>query len=215
MQAAAPMRRERSHRPGAVAILAGVYFPLTPLIGHLVLCFCDDGQMNDQIAGFVAEARRFCALIESEELGGASAFEKECLVVLLRLSEQILRLPSADPPDPELPEPIPHEQWRSVQERIAKRTEHDLYWEVFEPFAENKPDVIHGSISDDLADIWRDVKPGLTTFDSGTPNSIEDAVWHWRFSFGSHWGHHVADAIRAFTALHAAEFTDNEGLQDK
>jgi hypothetical protein len=162
--------------------------------------------MNDEVAGFVAEARRYCALIESEEGGVASAFEKDCLLVLLRLYERILRLPSTDPPHPELPERIRHEEWQAVQKRTAKRTEYDLYWEVFEPFAENKPDALHGSISDDLADIWRDVKAGLLTFDSGQPNCIEDAVWHWRFSFGSHWGYHVADAIRALTALHAAEF---------
>lgn len=162
--------------------------------------------MNDQVAEFVAEARRYCALIENEERGAASAFEKECLLVLLRLYQQILRLPSADPPDPELPERILHEEWQAVRERTAQRTEHDLYWEVFEPFAEDKPDAIHGSISDDLADTWRDVKMGLLTFDSGKPKCIKGAVWHWRFSFGSHWGYHVAGAIRALTSLHAAEF---------
>jgi len=60
--------------------------------------------MNDPVAEFVAEARRCCALIENEQRGAASAFEKECLVALLRLYEQILRLPSANPRDPELPE---------------------------------------------------------------------------------------------------------------
>jgi hypothetical protein len=118
----------------------------------------------------------------------------------------MLRLPSTDPPDPELAEQIPLEQWKAVRERTAQRTEHDQYWEVFEPFAKNKPDPIYGSISDDLADIWCDVKEGLSTFDSGNPNCMKDAVWHWRFSFGSHWGYHVAGAIRALTALHAAEF---------
>jgi hypothetical protein len=164
--------------------------------------------MNDQVTQFVAEARRYCALIENEEGSGPSAFEQECLPVLLRLYHQILLLPSADPNKPELPERILHEEWQAVRERTARRTEHDQYWEVFEPFAENKPDPIHGSISDDLTDIWCDVKRGLSMFDSGKPNCVKDAVWHWRFSFGSHWGHHVAGAIRAFTALRAAEFAD-------
>jgi len=44
--------------------------------------------MNDPVAEFVAEARRCCALIENEQRGAASAFEKECLVALLRLYEQ-------------------------------------------------------------------------------------------------------------------------------
>ncbi len=162
--------------------------------------------MNDRVAEFVAEARRYCALIDAEDNSRNSAFEKECLAVLLRLYQQILLLPNVDPDEPELPDRIPHEEWQAIRERIAGRTEHDLYWEVFEVFAETKPDPIYGSISDDLADIWRDLKMGLSTFDSGKPNCIEHAVWHWRFSFGSHWGHPAADAIRALTSLHVAEF---------
>jgi hypothetical protein len=85
------------------------------------------------------------------------------------------------------------------------------YWEVFEPFAEEKPDPIYGSISDDLKDVWGDLKKGLSIFDSGKPNCIEDAVWNWRFLFGSHWGHHAAGAIWVLTALMAGAFTDGSG----
>ena len=162
--------------------------------------------MNDQVAGFVAEARRYCALIENEDGSGPSAFEKECLTVLLRLYQQMLLLPSADPNHPELHERISHDEWQTVRTRTAQRIEHDVYWEVYEPFADEKPDPIQGSISDDLADIWHDIKMGLSIFDSQKPNCVKNAVWHWRFSFGSHWGYHVAGAIRALTALHAAEF---------
>jgi|SRR6516165_8860955 hypothetical protein len=77
-------------------------------------------KMNDPVAEFVAEARLYCALIENEQRGAASASEKECLVALLRLYEQILRLPSANPPDPELPERILYEKWQGVRERIAQ-----------------------------------------------------------------------------------------------
>lgn len=48
------------------------------------------------------------------------------------LYEQILRLPSANPPDPELPERILYEKWQGVRERIAQRTGYDLYRVVFE-----------------------------------------------------------------------------------
>ena len=161
--------------------------------------------VNDQVADFVVEAPRFCALIESEANESAT-FEKECLTVLLRLYLRVLLLPRVDPIEPELPDRIPHEGWQAVRERTIRRIDCDQYWEVFEPFAEEKPDPIYGSISDDLADIWRDLKMGLLSFDIGKPNCVESAVWHWRFGFGSHWGYHVAGAIRALTALHAAEF---------
>jgi Domain of unknown function (DUF5063) len=124
--------------------------------------------MHDQVAEFVAEARRYCGLIENPERSPASAFDKECLVALARLCERILRLPSADPSDPELPERISHEEWQEVRDRIARRIEHDEHWEVFEPFAKNKPDPIYGSISDDLADTWRELKAGLSILDTGS-----------------------------------------------
>ena len=161
--------------------------------------------VNDQVADFVAEARRFCTLVESEG-NEATTFEEECLAVLLRLYQRLLLLPRVDPIEFESPERIPHEEWQTVRERTAHRINSDQYWEVFEPFAEKKPEPIYGSISDDLADIWRDLKMGLSALDTGKPNCVESAVWHWRFGFGSHWGYHVAGAIRALTALHAAEF---------
>jgi hypothetical protein len=164
--------------------------------------------VDDRVAAFVAEARRYCALIEGVEPTGTRSFQKECLTVLLALYQRLLLVPMADPEEPELAGRISHEEWQAIRDRTATRTEHDLYWEVFEPFARDKPDPIYGSISDDLADIWREVRVGLLTFDSGKPNCVQSAVWHWRFSFGFHWGHHLADAIRAFTALDAAGLAD-------
>ncbi len=171
-----------------------------------VFLLCDDVNVNDQVADFVAEARPFCALVESEKASEAKGFEKECLTVLLRLYHRLLLLPRVDPNEPEIPEHISGEEWQAVRERTAERIEHDQYWGVFEPFAEKKTDPICGYVSDDLADIWQEVKMGLSAFDSGKPNCVESAVWHWRFGFGSHWGYHVAGAIRALTALRAEEF---------
>ena len=165
--------------------------------------------MADPVGEFVAEARRYCALIEGAESSGPRAFENECLKVLLLLYQQLLLLPNVDPDEPELPGRISHEEWQAMWERTARRIECDRYWEVFEPFAGEKPDPVCASIADDLADIWRDVKVGLSTFDGGKPNCVEDAVWHWRFSFGSHWGHHLAGAICALTALHAPSLVDD------
>lgn len=157
--------------------------------------------LNDQVADFLTEARRFCTLVEKEAIEAAT-FETECLTVLLRLYERLLLLPSVDPIEPELPE-ILHEEWQAVRERTARRLDCDYYWKVFEPFAKEKPDPIYGSISDDIADIWREVKIGLLALDAGKPNCVESAVWHWRFGFESHWGHHVAGAITALTAFRA------------
>ena len=58
----------------------------------------------------------------------------------------------------------------------------DLYWEVFDPRELSEP--VAGSLSDDLADIYRDLRRGL----AAAERDIEEAVWDWRFSYETHWG---------------------------
>ena len=84
---------------------------------------------------------------------------------------------------------------------LSDKLDRNHYWEVFEPLVIDQPEPLSGSIADDLAGIWRDVKAGLIKFDSGKPGSRRNAVWHWRFSMESHWGHHAAGAIVALNAL--------------
>lgn len=50
-----------------------------------------------------------------------------------------------------------------------------------------------GAISDDLSDIWRDLKRGLHLWEDG---KCQGAAWEWRFSFHSHWSLHAVDALR-------------------
>ena len=78
----------------------------------------------------------------------------------------------------------------------------DEYWEVFDPYKRTDP--LAGRLSDDLADIYRDVRRGLDLLQDGGP--LNEALWVWRFDFWNHWSDHAADALRALR--HAARKTD-------
>ncbi|MDA0242702.1 MAG: DUF5063 domain-containing protein [Chloroflexi bacterium] len=69
----------------------------------------------------------------------------------------------------------------------------ELYAVCFNPLDLDKSHVV-GSISDDLADIWRDLYSGVNLYSAGHQSA---AAWHWRFHFLSHWGRHVVSAISA------------------
>ena len=73
----------------------------------------------------------------------------------------------------------------------------DAYWEVFDPY-EEKPLGI-GLLSDDLLDVYVDIRRGLDLWSADVPR--EAAIWEWRFHLEIHWGDHAVDAIRA---LHRA-----------
>jgi len=55
-------------------------------------------------------------------------------------------------------------------------------------------DPVCGDIADDFSDIYQDVKSGLLAYELGRKSQ---AVWHWRFTWGIHWGEHATSALRA------------------
>jgi hypothetical protein len=50
-------------------------------------------------------------------------------------------------------------------------------------------------LSDDLGDVYRDVKEGLLLRDAGFSDT--DVAWQWRFQFWIHWGTLAVGALRA------------------
>jgi hypothetical protein len=74
----------------------------------------------------------------------------------------------------------------------------NCYQEVFDPYADPPEDVVTGSLADDLADIYVDLREGAQLWSRGLH---DEAVWQWRFSFESHWGEHATGALRAIRAL--------------
>jgi hypothetical protein len=66
-------------------------------------------------------------------------------------------------------------------------------------YPEGEPELIRGSLADDLAGIYGDLTTGLRALESGVdPNNV---VWEWRASYSSHWGAHLLDASRALHRL--------------
>jgi hypothetical protein len=133
------------------------------------------------VAAFVLKAIEFCTFIQEagklpldERMLGA----QRCLLALYAAA---LSLPSVEPTDIAKPacSPEPPSNWQGF-------AEFESYWEVFDPYKLDEP--VAGSLSDDLLDVYRDVRRGLALWESGHG---ADAVWEWRFSFESHWGDHA------------------------
>ena len=69
---------------------------------------------------------------------------------------------------------------------------------MFDPYDPDGSAPVMASLSDDIADIYRDLQGGLVAFRAG---EIDDAVWEWRFGFDTHWGRHAAHGLFALHAL--------------
>ena len=142
-------------------------------------------------------ARQFCAVVDS-----ASSMDKAELLariypILPKLIDEAIGLP-----DVELSESATvhvnvsrkkqvewGQRYNLLKEKLG---DWDLYHQVFDPTADNE--AIFGTLADDIADIYSDLKEGLDLSEtSSTPP--DDVIWEWRLLFYSHWGKHAMDAL--------------------
>jgi hypothetical protein len=158
--------------------------------------------LEPSVQGFSETVREYCKFIEEDDTAKSRVYVLRCLRLLLKLHLQALSLPNLEATgEPRAGIVVESEQWKLVRDRIASRLDRDHYLMVFDPF-EEAPSPIAGSLSDDLSDVWRDLKEGLLQLDEGSANAAANAVWTWRFGLEFHWGpHHSAHAIGALHAL--------------
>lgn len=156
-----------------------------------------DPLVSPAVATFVGHARKFCSFIE--KAGTLAVFDRmqSARLHLLALYTAAIALPSVEPSEAtEAPgSPDPPKNWSGFDS-------FETYWEVFDPYDLRAP--VAGSLSDDLLDVYRDLRRGLTLWDS---HQDADAVWEWKFHFEAHWGDHAVDALRA---LHRACCRDGQ-----
>lgn len=101
----------------------------------------------------------------------------------------------------DVPERISLDDYRRVKERIGAITQSDYFWICWKPFQSPPEKPICASLSDGLADIWRDLKPGLLALEEDEDKWSAAVFWDWKFSFDTHWGDHAVDSIWAIHKL--------------
>lgn len=148
------------------------------------------------------EAELLCALVED-----APSYRREQFVPLAWsrltavLAEAIL-LPALEPESEDVLAGGPtHEEWRVLAVGLrALFGDRDAYRTTWAPYGAESPTAGHGSLADDLAGVWRDLRDGLDALAAGTASEA-DVLWEWRFGFEHHWGRHAVEATRALHAV--------------
>ena len=151
------------------------------------------------VTEFANIARRYCDWIE------ASPYPADILIVhrlLAELQLKALMLPDVWGEDDYVEVKDKKDNWETVCDRLHSLP-FEIYWEVYDAFADGEEPVC-GALSDDLGDIYYDIKEGLYFFDQGNES---EAAWRWRFSYFTNWGRHLTGAQ---TALHQY-FADSGG----
>jgi hypothetical protein len=112
---------------------------------------------------------------------------------LARLYAAALELPDVGFTDHPDPPDLPKADWDAMFKSFGALP-FNYYWEVYDPAIEDSDEPVVGDVADDLADLYSDLIKGLWLLGRGHKMA---AVWHWKFTFGCHWGRHAVSALRA------------------
>lgn len=154
-----------------------------------VLAWCEvPADFTRSTARFASEAMQLCDFVERAHecalpLRLANARDR-----LLALYAAASGLPDAfaDGPDVDATRP---RTWPGFGA-------HEYYVEIVDPYALESPQRGAGDLSDDLLDVYGEVKAGLLLWQRpDVPRAA--AIWMWRHGFQVHWGAHATSAIRA------------------
>jgi hypothetical protein len=158
-----------------------------------------DPVYSRNIIEFVAVANEFCKYTEhAPELKGDELLKiLQRILPLMYLKASLL--PKLDPFFEDGNEKFVTEaDWNNINEILKEKfgTAND-YLEVFDEKINDAEGAIAASISEDMADIYQDMKDFLLLYQTGTGEVMNDAVWECRMNFENFWGQKLVNSMRA------------------
>ena len=160
---------------------------------------------------FVTVAAEFCAFLERAEHMKRKAFVDTSLKILPLLYLKASLLPKCETIGDEAPETYVTEKiYEILRINLAGLMgEKDDYLDVFVQDMVYSDQPIKKSISEDLADIYQDIKDFIFVFQLGLNETMNDSLAICQENFGMLWGQKLVNTLRA---LHDVKYNlqDNE-----
>lgn len=164
---------------------------------------------QDATIEFVTVAARTCLFLEhAMETERQEFIEKMlCLLPLLYLKTRLLKEPEALL-DGESQHFVQEEDYNYIQLGVKNLLgTDDAYLEVFMNDMQYSDEPITAYISENLADLYQELKDMAAAFQTGQEEVMNDAVLVCLVAFREHWGQKLLNAMRA---LHALSLFTNE-----
>ncbi len=162
------------------------------------------------VVEFVTVAAELCAYLERTESAKRSSFVDTTLKILPLLYLKASLLPECEMVGDEAPETyVTEEIYELMRMNVAYvLREKDDYLEVFLPEMAYSDTPIKKCISEDLADIYQDLKDFIFVFQLGYNETMHDSLAICKEHFALYWGQKLVNTLRA---LHDVKYNaDNK-----
>ncbi len=158
---------------------------------------------SKNVVEFVTVANEYCNSIES-----ASAFTtKENLERLQKLLPLLYIKASVLPKierviDDELEKFVSELDYNRLHQKwLQLLGENDSFYEVFDPNIQFSEETVRASVSENLLDVYQDIKDFITSYSLGNEDVMNDSLAECLFHFEEFWGQQAVNVLRAIHML--------------
>ena len=164
---------------------------------------------DKNVIEFVTVAAEFCAFLERAERMKRSTFVDTSLKILPLLYLKASMLPKCETIGDEAPETyVTEEIYEILRINLSGLMgDKDDYLDVFVQDMVYSDQPIKKSISEDLADIYQDIKDFIFVFQLGLNETMNDSLAICQENFGTLWGQKLVNTLRA---LHDVKYNQEE-----
>jgi hypothetical protein len=158
---------------------------------------------SKNVVEFVTVASEYCSSVENvaKIQAEANLLKMQKLLPLLYLKATML--PKAERVlDEDLEKYISELDYNVLQEKwMQLLNEYDSFYEVFDPSIQFGQETVTASISENLLDIYQDLKNFLISYSIGNDEVMNDALAECVEHFEEFWGQQVVNVLRAVHML--------------
>lgn len=163
---------------------------------------------------FVTVAVQYCAYLENFTTITEPELTDKLTKILPLLYLKASLIPETDTVNDEDPEiTVTEEDYNYISSKIYNIfLNNDTYLEVFLQDMKYSETPISASISEDLADIYQDLRNFISVFERGITENMNDALYLCAENFKTYWGQKLVNVLRA---LHSLKYSDSSVLLEE
>ncbi len=156
---------------------------------------------SSEMVAFVTQANAFCQFMEELKKVEGRGFIEQSVKYLSGVYASFLRVGETEPVYDSAGEPVVTEQeWSAIYQRIAQLLRsHNDFLRPAEEGEFDRSDLVNHTISEDVADLYQELRDFTTIYARGIEELMNDAAWELTERFAEHWGKKL---LRSLTALH-------------
>ena len=159
---------------------------------------------SKNVIEFVTVANEYCSFVESSDQFTRKDFlsRVQKLFPLLYLKASLLPEPAEEDSDEGTEKFVTEEDYNYIMGKlVSKMGEFDAYQEIFDSSLQYSYIPVEGSISENITDVYQDLKDFILAYRIGTLEVMNEAYVECRRNFEQFWGQRLVNALRAIHYL--------------